>query len=62
MARLISRAAIDAGMPVERVSEYEDSHEAAREVPAKVREHDVVLVKGSRAMRMERVVEGLLAG
>ena len=60
LAKLISRAAIDAGMPVESVWEFDDSHEAAREVPGKVRERDVVLVKGSRAMRMERIVEGLL--
>ncbi len=60
LAKLISRAAIDAGLPVESVSEFDDSHEAAREVPAKLRERDVVLVKGSRALKMERVVEGLL--
>ena len=62
LAKLISRAAIDAGLPVECVSEFDDSWEAAREVPGKVRELDVVLVKGSRAIKMERVVEGLLGG
>ncbi|MGC8863922.1 MAG: glutamate ligase domain-containing protein, partial [Armatimonadota bacterium] len=60
LARLISRSAIDSGMRVENVSEFDDSYEAAREVPAKLRERDVVLVKGSRAMKMERVVEALL--
>jgi UDP-N-acetylmuramyl pentapeptide synthase len=43
------------------VFEFEDSSQAAREVASKVRERDVVLVKGSRATKMERVVEGLLA-
>lgn len=62
LAKLISRGARDAGLPVESVSEYEDSWQAARELPAKLRERDVVLVKGSRAMKMERVVEGLLGG
>lgn len=61
LARLIARGAIDAGMPAGRVTEFEDSSQAAREIANTVRERDVVLVKGSRAMRMERVVEGLLA-
>lgn len=61
LARLIARGAIDAGMPISQVMEYEDSLQAAREIIGKVRERDVVLVKGSRAMKMEKVVEGLLA-
>jgi UDP-N-acetylmuramoyl-tripeptide--D-alanyl-D-alanine ligase len=61
LAKLIARGAKDAGLPVESVSEFDDSWQAARELPEKLREHDVVLVKGSRSMKMERVVEGLLA-
>ena len=61
LAKLIARGAIDAGMPISAVSEFEDSAQAANEVPSKVREQDVVLVKGSRAMKMERIVEGLNA-
>ncbi len=62
LSKLTSRSAIDAGLPVESVLEFDDSYQAAREVPAKIRERDVVLVKGSRSMKMERVVEGLIAG
>lgn len=61
LAKLIARGAIDAGMPISSVFEYDDSLVAAREIQEKVREQDVVLVKGSRAMKMERIVEGLLA-
>ena len=61
LAKLIARGAIDAGMPVSAVSEYEDSYQAAQDLVGKVQGHDVVLVKGSRAIKMERVVEGLLA-
>lgn len=61
LARLIARGAIDAGMPVSQVTEFDDSSQAAKEIAAKLRERDVVLVKGSRAMKMERIVEGLLA-
>ena len=61
LAKLIARGAIDAGMPIRSVTEFDDSPRATVEVAGEVREHDVVLVKGSRAMRMERIVEGLLA-
>ncbi|GAJ05474.1 unnamed protein product, partial [marine sediment metagenome] len=61
LSRLTARGAVDAGMPISSVSEFDDSSQAAREIAEKVRERDVVLVKGSRAMRMEKVVEVLLA-
>ncbi len=61
LAGVIARGAIDAGMPIAAVTEFEDSAQAAKEVPTKVRERDVVLVKGSRAMKMERIMEGLNA-
>jgi UDP-N-acetylmuramoyl-tripeptide--D-alanyl-D-alanine ligase len=60
LAGLIARGAIDAGMPVSSVLEFEDSWLAAKELPEKLRERDVILVKGSRAMKMERIVEGLI--
>ncbi|MCX6344513.1 MAG: UDP-N-acetylmuramoyl-tripeptide--D-alanyl-D-alanine ligase [Armatimonadetes bacterium] len=60
LAKLIARGAIDAGMPVSAVHEFEDSWLAANELPSKLQERDVVLVKGSRGMKMERVVEGLI--
>ncbi|MCL5102524.1 MAG: UDP-N-acetylmuramoyl-tripeptide--D-alanyl-D-alanine ligase [Armatimonadetes bacterium] len=61
LAKLIARGAIDAGMPVSLVQEFDDSWRAAKELPEKLLERDVVLVKGSRAMKMERVVEALIA-
>ena len=61
LAKLIARGAIDAGMPVGSVEEFDDSWLAAKEITGKLREQDVVLVKGSRAIKMERIVEGLLA-
>jgi UDP-N-acetylmuramoyl-tripeptide--D-alanyl-D-alanine ligase len=60
-ARPLADAAVAAGMPSERVHVGE-THEA---VAAAVREllqgNDWVLVKGSRSMKMERVVEALAA-
>jgi UDP-N-acetylmuramoyl-tripeptide--D-alanyl-D-alanine ligase len=60
-ARPLADAAVDAGMSRERVH-VADTHEA---IAAAVREllqgNDWVLVKGSRSMKMERVVEALAA-
>jgi UDP-N-acetylmuramoyl-tripeptide--D-alanyl-D-alanine ligase len=61
LSKLIARGAIDAGMPIGSVVEFDDSVQAAKEIAGSVRERDVVLVKGSRAIRMEKVVEVLLA-
>jgi UDP-N-acetylmuramoyl-tripeptide--D-alanyl-D-alanine ligase len=58
----IAQGAVDAGMPTERVR-VEKDHDAVRlAVGAVLRGNDWVLVKGSRSMRMERIVEGLSRG
>ncbi|MFQ3550036.1 MAG: UDP-N-acetylmuramoyl-tripeptide--D-alanyl-D-alanine ligase, partial [Armatimonadota bacterium] len=61
LSKLIARSALDSGMPISSVFTFDDSVRAAREIAGVVKEQDVVLVKGSRAMKMERIVEGLLA-
>lgn len=60
-AKLIARGAIDEGMSVGAISEFNDAAEAAAEVAGMVREGDVVLVKGSRVLKMERIVEDMIA-
>ena len=54
-ARALAAAAVEAGLPEERVLRTEDPAEAARAVQAHARPADVILVKGSRGMRMERI-------
>ncbi len=61
LGKLIARGAIDSGFPLDAVSEFDDSVLAAKEVKSRLRERDVILVKGSRGMKMERVVEEILA-
>lgn len=57
----LCRAAIDAGMPEERVFHLHDAAEAGRFLQDRIHPGDLLLVKGSRGMRMERVVKELMA-
>ena len=61
LARDIAEAAVEAGMPASRVVACSSSDQAAAEVLEKIRDGDVILVKGSRGMRMEAVVESMAA-
>lgn len=49
-----------AGLAAERLFEARDHDELVEHLAARVRAGDRILVKGSRAMRMERVVEALV--
>ena len=56
MTRHTAQAAEQAGQAVERMK---DAQQAAQRLAALVKPGDLVLVKGSRGMRMETIVEGL---
>lgn len=60
MASVVARGARDAGL--NRVLEFSDLDTAAAAVKKFVKEGDVLLLKGSRAARMERVAELLKTG
>ncbi|MEA3249827.1 MAG: Mur ligase family protein [Patescibacteria group bacterium] len=55
------KAALKAGMSEDRVMHFSTNHDAGRFVQEKMKRGDVVLVKGSRAMKMEHVVKELMA-
>ena len=61
LAGMIAAAARSAGMHSERVSEFLELQPATQFLQEHLREGDVVLVKGSRGMRMDHIVSALEA-
>ena len=62
LAEMTAEAAVDAGMAPDRVHAAKDSDELVERLRPLLQGNDWVLVKGSRSMRMERVVEALAHG
>lgn len=60
-ARQIAEGALDAGFDEKNILQYENSVEAGKELETLLVPGDVVLVKGSQGMRMERIVEEIMA-
>jgi UDP-N-acetylmuramoyl-tripeptide--D-alanyl-D-alanine ligase len=57
LARHIGEGAVQAGMPKERVFAAQSHAEAAQQLKALSRPGDMVLIKGSRGMKMEKILE-----
>lgn len=60
LARVVADAAIEAGMPEEKVSTFPTAAEAGRFAQDKMRQGDVVLLKGSRGVHLEVAVQELM--
>lgn len=58
-AKVIKEGAMEAGMDGE-IFEFLDSHVAGEFIKTFIKKNDIVLIKGSQGMRMERVVEAIL--
>ncbi len=59
-AQAIKEGALEAGMNQADILQFSDSRETANFIKTFVQKGDLVLVKGSQGMRMERVTEALL--
>jgi UDP-N-acetylmuramoyl-tripeptide--D-alanyl-D-alanine ligase len=60
-SRAMQAAAVAAGMPEENALAFDTAIDAARTLKEHIRQGDLILIKGSQSMRMERIVEALLA-
>ena len=61
LGREIARGACRAGLPEGAVRTFDDAASAAAAVPGLVEPQDAVLVKASRGIKLEVVVDALLA-
>jgi UDP-N-acetylmuramoyl-tripeptide--D-alanyl-D-alanine ligase len=59
LGRELAEGARGAGMPTDKITEFPDAAAAGSALTSMVRQGDVLLVKASRGMRMERVVEAV---
>ncbi|MBP9756994.1 MAG: UDP-N-acetylmuramoyl-tripeptide--D-alanyl-D-alanine ligase [Candidatus Pacebacteria bacterium] len=62
-SRLVAESALDAGMKDAKIMQYEmdEAERAGKELERDLKPGDVVLVKGSQSMRMERTVLEIMA-
>jgi UDP-N-acetylmuramoyl-tripeptide--D-alanyl-D-alanine ligase len=57
--RMIAAAANRAGLAGEMITEFDDANQAIRFLEGNLEKDDVVLIKGSRGMQMDRIVAAL---
>lgn len=60
-ARSFAEGALDGGMSEKHMYQFESSREAGKYLEKVLKEGDVLLVKGSQSVRMERAVEEIMA-
>jgi UDP-N-acetylmuramoyl-tripeptide--D-alanyl-D-alanine ligase len=59
-ARDIAQGALDAGLSEGKILQYEHAGKAGSELEELIKPGDVILVKGSQSIRMERIVEEIM--
>lgn len=60
-ARFIAESLREKNFPAQNIFEFSTSDEAKKPIEENIKEGDLILVKGSQAMRMERIVEEIMA-
>ncbi|MBN1779443.1 MAG: UDP-N-acetylmuramoyl-tripeptide--D-alanyl-D-alanine ligase, partial [Candidatus Buchananbacteria bacterium] len=61
LSRGIVRGAIDAGFDADHCFNFSDLKEAGEFVQEKIKTDDIILIKGSQGMRMEKIVKEIMA-
>lgn len=59
LAKYIAEGAMISGMSPENVISFEQSEEAAEKIPSLLNQNDLVLIKGSRGIKTEKIVHAL---
>ncbi len=60
-AKFIAKGACDKGMEKNKIFEFCVSDETGKPLQEKIEEGDIILIKGSRAMKMEKIVKEIMA-
>lgn len=60
-AKFIGDGLVDAGFPAERIKYFADSEEAGIFLQNQIKTGDIIFIKGSQAIRLEKVVEEIMA-
>ncbi|OGG38740.1 hypothetical protein A3D55_01915 [Candidatus Jorgensenbacteria bacterium RIFCSPHIGHO2_02_FULL_45_20] len=59
--KIIAEAAERAGFPRKKIFTFMNIHEASMQIQQKIQKGDIILIKGSQGVRMERVVKEIMA-
>lgn len=59
LSEMIARAAVEAGLPAENIERFTTNQEVIDYLRPRLESKDVVLIKGSRGMRMDQIVAAL---
>src|SRR3989344_824971 len=60
-ARYFAEGALDGGLADGKILQFDDARTAGLYLQNEIRDHDVILIKGSQLIRMERTVEEVMA-
>jgi UDP-N-acetylmuramoyl-tripeptide--D-alanyl-D-alanine ligase len=60
-AKFIAEEAIKQGISEDKIFQFMISDDAAIKVQEQIKENDVILIKGSRAMKMEKIIKEVMA-
>jgi len=60
-AKFIAESARETGMPADSVFDFQDIDEAGKFLQEKIKKGDVVLLKGSQSVRLEKIVKEIMA-